>query len=54
MFNSQCVVYMLVNYIFVPEKWIQSVQQMAKHTLINAFSAVKKCKNKQLNIAIPK
>lgn len=54
MFNSQCVAYMLVNYIFVPEKWIQSVQQMAKHTPINVFSAVKKCKNKKLNIAFSK
>ena len=54
MFNSQSVVYIFVNYIFVAEKWIQSVQQMAKRTPINAFSAVKKCKNKKLTIASSK
>ena len=54
MFNSQSVVYIFVNYIFVAEKWIQSVQQMAKRTPINAFSAVKKCKSKKLTIASSK
>ena len=45
MFNSQTVMCIKINYMFAPENGIQSAGPMAKLTPINAFSAVKCCKN---------
>ncbi|KAB1281286.1 hypothetical protein Cadr_000004857 [Camelus dromedarius] len=42
--KSQTVMCMWINYIIAPEKWIQSVQPMAKLTPTDAFSAVKSSK----------
>lgn len=50
MFNSQSVMCIKISYIFAPEYWIQSVQAMAKLMPMNAFSAVKWCKNTWLSI----
>lgn len=54
MINSQIVVCMPVHQFFAPEKWIQSVQPMARLITIDAFSAVKNCKCTGLNISSSK
>lgn len=52
MFNSQTVVYMQTNHIFIQGKWIQSVEPMAKLILVDAFSVVKNCKNTRVILAL--
>ncbi|XP_013367836.1 PREDICTED: uncharacterized protein LOC102007544 isoform X2 [Chinchilla lanigera] len=51
--RSQTVLDMHSTYICVPKNWIRSVERMAALTTIDAFSAVKSCKNTRLNIKSP-